>query len=218
MLHTRTDIHFATYSAKIAQAGGLPVQLSQDGDPAELAARLDAIVLTGGADIDPLRYGGGPLPHLTDVEPERDSFELALVNAAFTEGTPILGICRGTQLLNVARGGTIVGDLPVDSGAGHPSTAWPAAARRHRVVFEPGTILASLYGTEVWVNSLHHQSVDRPGTRIRVVGRADDGVAEAIEVGDAEAIAVQWHPELHDELEPVFDWIIEKGRAHAKRR
>ena len=218
MLHTRTDIHFATYSAKVAQAGGLPVQLSQDADPAELAARLDAIVLTGGADVDPLRYGGGAVPHLTEVEPERDTFEIALVAAALEEGTPILGICRGTQLLNVALGGTIVGDLPVDQGAGHPSTAWPAAVRRHRVAIDPGTVLASLYGTEVWVNSLHHQSVDRPGSRVRVTGRADDGVAEAIEVADAEVIAVQWHPELHDELEPVFDWIVEKGRARAKRR
>ena len=218
MNSTRTDIHFATYSAKVAAAGGLPVQLSMDADPVALARRLDGIVLSGGADVDPLRYGGKIAPNMTEIEPERDAFELALVAAALEEGTPILGICRGTQLLNIFRGGTLVADLPEYSGEAHPTTRWPAELRRHRVTFAPGGVLASLYGTEVWTNSLHHQAVGEPGAGVRVVGWADDGVIEAIEYDGHDVIAVQWHPELLDELEPVFDWIVEKATAHAKER
>ena len=153
MLLTQTDIHFATYSAKVAAAGGLPVQLSMDADPVGLARRLDGIVFSGGADVDPLRYGGKIAPNMTEIEPERDTFELALVGAALEERTPILGICRGTQLLNVFRGGTLVPDLPESSGEGHPTTKWPANVRRHRITFVPGSVLASLYGSEVFTNS-----------------------------------------------------------------
>jgi putative glutamine amidotransferase len=90
--------------------------------------------------------------------------------------------------------------------------------RRHRITFAAGSVLASLYGSEVSTNSLHHQAVGEPGAGVRVVGRADDDVAEAIEYDGHDVIAVQWHPELLDELEPVFDWIVEKARAHAKER
>lgn len=218
MLATRTDIHFSTYSAKVAGAGGLPVQLSMDADPVALAHRLDGIVLSGGADVDPQRYGGKIAPNMTEIEPERDAFELALVAAALDEGTPILGICRGTQLLNVFRGGTLVPDLAEFAGEAHPTTRWPAEMRRHRITFAPGCVLASLYGAEVWTNSLHHQAVDEPGEGVRVVGRADDGVIEAIEYEGHAVIAVQWHPELLEEPEPVFDWIVEKATAHAKER
>jgi putative glutamine amidotransferase len=218
MLLTQTDIHFATYSAKVAAAGGLPVQLSMDADPVGLARRLDGIVFSGGADVDPLRYGGKVAPNMTEIEPERDAFELALVGAALEERTPILGICRGTQLLNVFRGGTLVPDLPESSGEAHPTTKWPANVRRHRITFVPGTVLASLYGNEVFTNSLHHQAVAEPGAGVNVAGRADDGVVEAIEYEGHDVIAVQWHPELLDELEPVFDWIVEQARAHAKER
>jgi len=218
MAGTRTDIHFATYSAKVAAAGGLPVQLSMDADPAALAERLDGIVLSGGADVDPLRYGGRVAPRLSAIEPERDTFELALVAAALARAVPVLGICRGAQLLNVARGGDLVPDLPSDGGEAHPSTAWPCEVRRHRVELVPGSVLASLYGTEVWVNSLHHQAVATPGEGVTVVGRADDGVVEAIELDGVEVLAVQWHPELLVEPEPVFDWIVERAAARATSR
>ena len=111
------DLHFADYTRSIALAGGLPVELSRDADVDAVVARLDGLVLSGGADVEPARYGAVPEPGLGDVEPDRDAWELALFEAAQRRALPVLAICRGLQLVNVARGGTLVQDVPLDTFA-----------------------------------------------------------------------------------------------------
>ena len=163
----------------------------------------------------PRRYGATPGPNHPAYEPERDRFEIELYGAARDAGLPVLGICRGLQIINVAHGGTLVADLPPDEGEGHSSYAYPRAHRSHGITVEPGTVLADLYGESVVVNSFHHQSVDELGRDLVVSARAADGVIEALELPGSAVLAVQWHPEMFDDVvEPVFGWLVK----HAKQR
>ncbi|MFN0090611.1 MAG: gamma-glutamyl-gamma-aminobutyrate hydrolase family protein [Acidimicrobiales bacterium] len=210
MATAEIDVHFSEYGAAVAAAGGVPVQLTRDAPAPEVVARLDGLLLSGGADVDPRRYGARPGPRLGEVEPDRDEWELALVAAALETRRPILGVCRGAQLLNVACGGTLVADLAPDEGEGHPNARrYPRHHRLHRVRLAPGSAVAAAYGgaEELWVNSLHHQAVDRPGEGVTVVGCADDGVVEAIELAGRAALGVQWHPEALREPDPIFAWL-----------
>ncbi len=202
------DLHWAEYSEKVAASGGLPVQLPGSVDPEAVVARLDGLLLTGGTDVDPARYGATPGPNLWAIEPERDAFELAVVAAAAERGIPILGICRGIQILNVGCGGTLVADLPSDSGEAHSSMAYPRHVGRHEVTFEAGSVLADLYGSSAMVNSYHHQAVEAVGSGLNVVARAKDGVVEAVEHENGRIIGIQWHPEMMRIQEPIWDWFI----------
>jgi putative glutamine amidotransferase len=181
-----------TYLRAIEAAGGMPVVLPPLGDAAALLERLDGICLSGGPDLDPEAYGAVDRhAELGPTEPDLDAFELALACAADERGIPVLGICRGAQALNVARGGSLHQHVPA-----HRQTE-PATATTHTVHVDAGTRLAGLVGTRpLRVNSFHHQAVDALGRGLRIVARAADGTIEAVEaVGARFMLGVQWHAE-----------------------
>jgi putative glutamine amidotransferase len=182
-----------TYLRAVERAGGVPVVLPPCvSDVAGLLGRLDGICLSGGPDLDPVAYGD-PERHveLGPTEPSLDEFELALARAALERGTPLLGICRGSQALNVACGGTLHQHLP-----GHRQTE-PGTQTTHDVEIFPGTRLAAVAGAgPLAVNSFHHQAVDRLGRGLVISARAEDGTVEGIErPGAAFVLGVQWHAE-----------------------
>jgi putative glutamine amidotransferase len=209
--HLELDAYFVPYASALAGAGAVPVLLTREASAAALVDRLDAIVLVGGADVDPATYGGRSNVHSTTHDPGLDAFEFALVRAALEADLPLLGICRGCQVLNVALGGTLVSHLPADAGEEHSDITRPLDLRRHRVRLAPDSVLGELYGTEVCTNSFHHQAVEDTGTGVRAVGWADDGVVEAIELPGSRALGVQWHPEMHPEGEHVLDWVVREA-------
>jgi putative glutamine amidotransferase len=208
--------------------------------PQEVPALLDAldgVVLAPGRDIEPIRYGERPQPQLAATEPRRDEFELVLVAAALQRGLPLLGMCRGVQMLNVALGGTLIQDLGLNRDyREHPSDpGWVAWRRveaasvtggpvpehpRHAIAIEPDSILARALGADlVTVSSFHHQAVARLGHGLRVVARAPDGAPEALELPGSDVLAVQW--ELQEEWRVderflgVFRWFAEAARRTA---
>jgi len=186
-----------TYLRAIEAAGGMAVVLPPLGDATALLARLDAICLSGGPDLDPDAYGARERhDELGPTEPDLDAFELQLARAADARGIPVLGICRGAQTLNVARGGTLHQHLP-----GHRQVE-PATATTHTVHVAAGSRLEALTGNALLrVNSFHHQAIDALGRGLRAVAHAPDGVVEAIEApGRHFVLGVQWHAEglVHD--------------------
>lgn len=208
------DLYFSEYATAVARAGGLPVHLSPAGG-AEIVDRIDALLLAGGEDVDPRRYGEAPGQFSGPFSVERDEFEFALVERALERGIPILGICRGNQLLNVALGGTLIQHLPVGEGQSHASMTYHRAHKSHTVKFADASTLRGIYGPETRVNSFHHQAVHTPGHNVKPVAWAEDGIIEAIEVVDRPIIGVQWHPE-NFEYDPIFEWLVaaaQKGNA-----
>ncbi len=206
------DLHLSEYPKGISAVGGLPVQLTRDADPVDMISRLDGLVMTGGADPDPSLYGEHPHPELGEIEPGRDEWELALIRAALDRRLPMLCVCRGAQLLNIALGGTLVQHL--DESGTHAMWTTLRTDLCHIVQVSAGSRLASLYGETVATNSLHHQAVGRPGRGVVVTGTAEDGVIEGFEVdGHPEVLAVQWHPEmLAEQPDPAFAWLVEAAR------
>jgi putative glutamine amidotransferase len=183
-----------TYPQAVARAGGVPVVIppfTSDEQIDALLGRVDGICLAGGPDLHPSLYGEEPHPNLGPTEPALDGCELALARMALRRHIPLLCICRGLQALNVARGGTLIQDLP-----GHRQEE-PGRVPTHAVRIEPGSLLAEVLGTtEVQVNSFHHQAVDRLGDGLRAVAWSDDGLIEGIEATDRDfALGVQWHAE-----------------------
>jgi len=200
LLHTASR----NYVDSVIRAGGAPVVLPVV-DPslaAEVVARLDGLILTGGGDVDPAAYGEAASPQTNNVDGARDAWESACLRAALDQRLPVLAICRGAQVLNVALGGGLIQDVPTATGARH---GWASRSDEHvhTICLEPGSRLARLLGgTEIGANSLHHQAVGRLGQGVRAVGWAPDGTIEAVEVeGRPEVVAVQWHPELLGEDE-----------------
>jgi putative glutamine amidotransferase len=187
----------ANYAEQVAAAGGVPVLLPPLPGVAAVVDRLDGLLLTGGGDIDPGRYGAQPHPRTGRVSVSRDAAELELLDAAMAAGLPVLGVCRGMQLVNVARGGTLCQHLAND--AGHAPA--PGTFGLHPVRMAPGTRLAGILaanGDGVNVPTAHHQAVDRLGEGLVATAWAEDGVIEAVEpsaAGDQFLLAVQWHPE-----------------------
>jgi putative glutamine amidotransferase len=187
----------ANYGEQVAAAGGVPVLLPPLPGVAAAVDRLDGLLLTGGGDIDPGRYGARLHPRTIRVSAPRDAAELELLDAAMSAGLPVLGVCRGMQLVNVARGGTLCQHLADD--AGH--TPVPGTFGSHPVRVAPGTRLAGILGANgagVDVPTAHHQAVDRLGEGLVATAWTEDGVIEAVEPsagGDPFLLAVQWHPE-----------------------
>lgn len=196
----QVDLLPATYSDAVARAGGAPVLIPlRAGLDGGLARRLDGLILSGGPDIAAERYGAEPHEAMREIRYERDEAELGLLREFLSTGRPIVAICRGTQLLNVFRGGTLVQHLPeILSGANHHGPEQRPLV--HEVALQPASRIAAILGPRVQARCNHHQAVQRAGTGVRVVGHANDGVIEAIELDDHPfAIGVQWHPETsHD--------------------
>lgn len=202
------DLHFSDYTRSIALAGGLPVELTRNADVPEMVAHLDGLVLSGGADVEPHHYGEDPDENLGILEPDRDEWEFALYDAARAKGIPVLAICRGFQLVNVAHGGTLNQHVEIDEGAGHPQWEVDGHVATHAVSCVPGTIVATLAGENLGVNSLHHQTVDRLGDGLIPSAFAPDGVIEGFETADERVLAVQWHPELLPAPDGTFRWLV----------
>lgn len=192
-----------TYTRALYRAGGLPLILPMPGaEPALLEGYLDSLdglLFTGGADIHPELYGEGVRPTCGEIDRERDDFELGLARRAIDRGIPLLGICRGLQLLNVACGGTLYQDLTERPGTlpEHFGDSQEPAQLRHAVQILPGTRLSRIVvAPELKVTSSHHQFVHRLGSGLQVSAVGDDGVIEGIEGSDRRFfLAVQWHPE-----------------------
>ncbi|MGE0455019.1 MAG: gamma-glutamyl-gamma-aminobutyrate hydrolase family protein [Vicinamibacteria bacterium] len=207
------------YLRSVEQDGGLPLVLAPGGagDAKELLKRLDALVLTGGDDVDPALYGEQPHASVRGLAHERDAFELALVREALERDLPLLAICRGHQVLNVAAGGTLIQDIPSQvAGALAHDPEGERWALAHSVRIEPGTRLRRILGQdEVQVNSFHHQAVKEIGRGLVVSARSpEDGVVEGIELPDRRfALGVQWHPESFwgrpEGFRPLFRALIE---------
>jgi putative glutamine amidotransferase len=185
------------YVESVKRAGGEPLVLSNDDDPAAVLDKVDGVLLTGGLDVDPRLYGEAPHP-TTEPAPDRDRFEIPLTRAAIARDVPLLAICRGVQVLNVAAGGSLVQDIPsaIQSTLAH-SIDTPKDHLAHNVRVTRGTVLADLLGTEQQsVNSRHHQAVGTVASDFVVSAESADGVVEAIEKPDATfCLGVQWHPE-----------------------
>ncbi|WP_141015449.1 gamma-glutamyl-gamma-aminobutyrate hydrolase family protein [Nocardioides sambongensis] len=201
------DFYFADFSRGVVAAGGLAVQIPYESPAADVVSRLDGLVITGGQDVDPSRWGGDPADVIGAVDPDRDAYEAALIDAALERQLPLLGICRGMQLINVVRGGTLVGHIE-PGVVDHRGTDEPVDTLIHEVTFREDSIAASVYGSKTLVNSLHHQCVDQPGESITITGQAPDGRAETLEMEDGLVLGVQWHPEWMPREDPSFAWIV----------
>jgi len=221
------------YAEQVAAAGGVPVLLPPVPGIAAAVGRLDGLVLTGGGDIDPARYGAAPHSRTGPASAERDQAELDLLAAALTVGLPVLGICRGLQLLNIARGGTLhqhLADLGPAGDAGH--TPRPGTFGSHPVRVAEGSMLADILPADrpFAVPTAHHQAIDRLGAGLTATAWAADGIIEAAELTDGDhhpfVLAVQWHPEASDDLR-LFRALVaaaqgalvtESGIASVRRR
>jgi putative glutamine amidotransferase len=209
------------YLRSVEAAGGLPLVLApgRPSDAPALMDRVQGVLFTGGSDVDPSLYGEAPHPRLGDVFRDRDEFELALCREALDRDLPILGICRGHQVLNVATGGTLIQDIPSDVTGGevHDSERerWE---RSHDVRILPGTRLRELLGEDrVAVNSFHHQAVKDLGRGLRVSAvSGEDDVIEGIEGESSRfVLGVQWHPESFwnqpDGFGGLFEALVGEG-------
>ncbi|MCM0674551.1 gamma-glutamyl-gamma-aminobutyrate hydrolase family protein [Micromonospora phytophila] len=189
------------YVRAVTAAGGRAVVLPPDDRDPDVLRVLDGLLLAGGADVDPARYGQPPAPR-TESRPGRDAGELTLLTAALATDLPVLGVCRGMQLLAVAAGGSLHQHLPDRVGHdGHRPA--PGVYGGHGVRFAPGSLAATVMAGVRSVNSYHHQAVADPG-RLAVTGWSDDGVVEAVEdPGRPFVLGVQWHPENEPDPRPV---------------
>lgn len=208
-----------SYVAAVVAAGGVPVLLPPV-DAVDAAARravdgLDGLLLTGGADVEPSLYGAAPLATTQAPRADRDGWELALLDAALASDLPVLAICRGAQVLNVACGGTLHQHVPDLVGhVGHQPA--PAVLGTTPVRLAPGSLAATILGTEVKVPCYHHQSIDRLGDGVAAVGRADDGIVEAVELPDRRfVLGVQWHPEDGDDPR-LFEALVAAGEDQSR--
>ncbi|MFE6666368.1 gamma-glutamyl-gamma-aminobutyrate hydrolase family protein [Streptomyces sp. NPDC057697] len=201
----------ATYPRLVRAVGGLAVLLPPD-DAADAAretvAALDGVVIAGGADVEPARYGRSPDPRTGPPARARDAWELALIGAAIDLRVPLLGICRGMQLLNVALGGTLHQHLD-----GH--TGGTGVFAEHTVTPVRGTVYAAVAPEPAVVPTYHHQAVDRLGSGLTASAHAPDGTVEAVELGghDSLVLGVQWHPEMGEDTR-VMAALVEAAARH----
>jgi putative glutamine amidotransferase len=213
------------YVEALRRAGGIEAMVMtedlDDDQIEDLLDRVDGMLLLGGGDLEPSTYGMERHTDVYGVSEQRDVTEIALARAALGRDFPVLAICRGHQVLNVALGGKLeqhIPDLPGIEAHGLPGV--PDGALEHEVKIEPGTRLAAALRDERAAASCHHhQAVDEPGQGLRVVARADDGIIEATELADPDApwvVSVQWHPEDtaadDDAMQRLFDTLVEEAR------
>ena len=213
----------ADYLDAVRRAGGVPILIAPGEHRWEAPLQvLDALILTGGGDIDPDRYRGRRHATNYGIDQERDAFELELSRRVFDSGLPTLGICRGAQILNVARGGTLIEHIPDEFGESVLHRAPPREPVPHSVKIKPQSLLAGILGREEFeVTSWHHQALRGAAAGFDAVAHAADGTIEAIEMPDHPwMIALQWHPELKAASDPlqqrIFDAIVEKARGKRK--
>lgn len=223
----RINSYFTDFAESVARAGGIPVDLPFVSSTSGVVDRLDGLIVTGGQDVHPARWGGTAVVD-PDVDPrwnhdahdlQRDSYEATLIQAALDAEIPVLGVCRGHQLLNVVLGGTLIEHLddgPIVHATGHaaPSTGDSA----HVVEFVEGSWAQQIYGSHRVVNSWHHQAVDRLGEGVVVTGRTSDGVVECIALEGRPVVGVQWHPEWSPQADPVVDWLVDRSAEVPARR
>ena len=212
----------AVYVDGVTSAGGtvvlLPPQPVDDAVVARVLDGLDGLVITGGRDVDPATYGQAPHPSTDEPARDRDAWELALVRAALARRLPLLGICRGAQVLNVALGGTLHQHLP-DVVGHYQHQLGNAVFSTSSIQTVPGTRLAALIGTATDAQCYHHQAIAELGTGLIASAWDPDGVVEAIEtLGEAFVLAVQWHPEERLDDLRLFAGVVEAAAAYASTR
>ncbi len=218
----------AQYLEGLRRAGALAVIAGGGPDDAEaLVARVDGLMLIGGADVDPARYGEDPHPTVYGLDPARDAYELALVEASMRLGVPLLAICRGIQVLNVACGGTLWQHLPDRGGLPHGAPPDDPVGARHDVRIEPGSrlhVLAGGVNTLAGCPSVHHQASRQVGEGLVVTAQSEDGVIEALETppDGPWCVGIQWHPERTAPVDPaqqaLFDGFAAVCRSPAPAR
>lgn len=204
------------YPNSVVAAGGVPVLLPPLVEAAAAVDRLDAVVISGGPDVAPDRYGALPHPRAGAPRPQRDAAELAVLDRALALGIPVLAVCRGHQLLDVALGGTLHQHLPDVVGHEKHNPA-PGVFGTTAVALEAGSRVAAALGPTVAGQCHHHQSIDRLAEGLVVTGRAADGTIEAVELaGHPFVVGVQWHPEQDDPR--LFGALVDAARAAARER
>lgn len=206
------DIYFREYAQSVTLAGGIPVYVPLEIDPEAMVEKIDGLILAGGEDVDPRLYGQEPGEHTGTSDPMRDAVEIALIHAARKQNVPILGVCRGQQLINVAYGGSLIQHLEPAAGEPHMAEQMNRTTHVHEVAFAPGSIARRLYGSTTSVNTFHHQAIDRSGEGVQATGWAPDGTIEAIEIPGSQIVAVQWHPECFGG-DPMFEWLVRQART-----
>lgn len=209
----------------VTAAGGVPILLPYMNDEKKLAAALDfvgGVLLPGGVDVDPHLYGEEPIRGLGRIDPDWDALDVTAAKIALERDIPVLGLCRGMQVLNVAAGGTLWQDIPgqVTEALQHAQKA-PRWAATHGITIEEDSLLGELLGSSMRVNSYHHQAVKDAGDGMRVTAKAMDGIVEAVEAPDRRfALGVQWHPELMVDTDAVqrklFERFVEAAAATRK--
>jgi putative glutamine amidotransferase len=221
-------VAYAANARAIERAGGLPIMipsLLDDDTLRGIYERVDAVLLPGGGDVEPSRYGAVAHPATYNIDLDRDRAEILLARWAAEGDRPLFGICRGHQVINVAFGGTLIQDIPseIETVITHDSpNALPRHHRAHEVNIDAASRLAGILGrTTVAVNSLHHQSVQQPAPAANVIAYSPDGIVEALEFPDRRfALSVQWHPEdlVDDETaQRLFKAFVNAAREWAAR-
>lgn len=214
------------YVRSVLEAGGLPYLIpvnTEEGTAEEYLSHVDGLILTGGQDVDPHRYGEEPRQKIGEVFPDRDAFDLNLLEKALALKLPILGICRGFQIINVSFGGKLLQDLSYSEKElfkhmqGHTSDL-----ATHLIDVKAGTRFAQLLGEEIMINSFHHQTVIEPGEGLTVAATAKDGTIEAVEDSKRNIMATQWHPEMMSANSPemmgLFKDLIQRAKDKDKEK
>lgn len=214
------------YSKAVEASGGIAVMLpTHQSDVAAILDRLDGVIITGGGDIDPATYGQAPHPKTGDIDPERDEFELRILEAAIARDMPLLGICRGLQMFNVALGGTLVQDIK-DEMPESVEHKQQDHRIHHERVYQEASILPGDHpmrriasGESIGINSFHHQGIDQLAPALRAIAQTADGLIEAVyHPGMTFGLAVQWHPEMlaptHPEHANIFAHLIDAARNY----
>lgn len=209
------------YVDAVIKAGGVPLIIPFNTDKEVIISQaqvIDGLIISGGQDVSPYNYGQEPSPLLGETFPERDTYEMLLLEEAKKRNLPILGICRGFQIINVAGGGTLYQDLSLigKSVLKHNQVSKPTL-KTHKIHIEENSVISEIFGKETMVNSFHHQALDKVADDFKVVARASDGVVEAIQHKTYKfLVGVQWHPEMLavecDEARKLFNRLIEEAK------